>query len=121
MILRPERCVLGQILLPCKTKSRSFSMSRWDGAGAMGCSACAVGRTRVGARMPAERGRGAHLGRVWARAQGAGQLVGAPGGQEGTFPPKSAVRRVVDQSRGRKGQRVRGIRAPLSGREGLLV
>lgn len=28
----------------------------------------------------AERGRGAHLGQVWARAQGTGQLVGAPGG-----------------------------------------
>ena len=55
MILRPERCVLGQILLPCKTKSRSFSMSRWDGAGAMGCSACAAGRTRVRAGMPLQK------------------------------------------------------------------
>lgn len=44
----------------------------------------------------AERGGGAHLGQVWARAQGNGQLVGAPGGQEGTFPPRSAVRRGVD-------------------------
>ena len=37
----------------------------------------------------AERGRGAHLGQVWARAQGTGQL-------EGTFPPRSAVRSGVD-------------------------
>lgn len=86
MILRPERCVLGANSAPLRDQERVvfYEQVGWGRGNGLLC-VCSGENSGWGGDNGAERGRGAQLGQVWARAQGTGQLVGAPGGQEGTF------------------------------------